>query len=82
MKPYSTTCGASRAQKKTSSAVIRGALEAYIADQHEKSPPANPLLALIGIYDEGEPTDVSNGGDEEMLRQGIHRIYGWSSHDE
>lgn len=71
-----------RSQKKTSSAVIREALEAYVTEQHEKSPPANPLLALIGIFDEGEPTDVSNGGDEEILRQGIHPIYGWSTHDE
>jgi hypothetical protein len=71
-----------RAQKKTSSAVIREALEAYVTDQHEKSPMANPLLALIGIFDEGEPTDVSDGDDEEILRQGIHPIYGWSSHDE
>lgn len=70
-----------RTQKKTSSAVIREALEAYVADQHEKSPPANPLLALIGLFDEGEPTDVSDGGDEEILRQGIHPIYGWSTHD-
>lgn len=71
-----------RMQKKTSSAVIREALEAYVTEQHEKSPPANPLLALIGLAGEGEPTDVSDGGDEEMLRQGIHPIYGWSSHDE
>ncbi len=66
-----------RSRKQTASNVIREALASYVVDQHTKSPPENPLLALVGLVGEGEPTDMSNGADEEILRKGVHPIYGW-----
>jgi hypothetical protein len=37
----------------------------------------NPLLAIAGIGESEEPTDMSNGRDEEILRAGLHPLYGW-----
>jgi metal-responsive CopG/Arc/MetJ family transcriptional regulator len=66
-------------QGKSTSNVIREALAAYVVEQHEEAPPENPLLALAGIGYSEEMIDLSNGKDEEILRNDIHPIYGWSS---
>ena len=67
---------------KSTSSVIREALASYITEQHEETPPENPLLTLAGIGYSEEEIDLSNGKDEEILRNEIHPIYGWSSdHD-
>ena len=66
-------------QDKSTSSIIREALAAYVVKQHEEAPPENPLLALAGIGYSEEMIDLSNGKDEEILRNDIHPIYGWSS---
>lgn len=63
---------------QSTSAIIRAALTEYVARQHRQSPPANPLLGLIGLGASSEPTDVADGGDEEMLQAGLDAIKGWS----
>ena len=65
-------------QEKSTASVIREALALYVAEQRRLNPPENPLLALIGLGSSDEPTDVADGGDEEMLREGIDPTYGWS----
>lgn len=66
-------------QGKSTSNIIREALAAYVVEQHEEVPPENPLLALAGIGYSEEMIDLSDGKDEEILRNDIHPIYGWSS---
>ena len=65
-------------QKKSTASVIREALTLYVAEQRQLNPPENPLLTLVGLGSSDEPTDVADGRDEEMLRQGIDATYGWS----
>ena len=65
-------------QKKSTASVIREALTLYVAEQRRLNPPENPLLTLVGLGSSDEPTDVADGRDEEMLRQGIDATYGWS----
>ena len=62
---------------EATSAVIREALAVYVARQHEAAPPENPLLGLIGLGSSAEPTDVSDGQDEEILRAAIDPVAGW-----
>lgn len=70
-------------QEKSTSSVIREALAVYVTEQHKTMPPEHPLLVLAGIGASEEVLDMSNGKDEEILRQEIHPIYGWSlNHDE
>lgn len=69
-------------QGTSTSGVIREALAQYVAAQHEAHPPGNPLLALVGLGESDEPTDVADGGDEEMLREGSHPVRGWSVSDD
>lgn len=66
-------------QGLSTSSVIREALAAYVTEQHEESPPENPLLSIIGLGASEEVVDLSNGKDEEILQEGIHPLYGWSS---
>jgi len=66
-------------QGKSTSSIIREALAVYITEQHEEAPPENPLLSIIGLGASEEDFDLSNGKDEEILKDGIHPLYGWSS---
>lgn len=66
-------------QGKSTSNVIREALAAYVVEQHEETPPENPLLSIIALGASEEMIDLSNGKDEEILMNDIHPIYGWSS---
>ncbi len=68
-------------QGESTSSVIREALATYVTRHHEAEPPENPLLALIGLGSSAEPTDVSDGKDEEMLRAAVHPIFGWGRDD-
>ncbi len=69
-------------QGESTSSVIREALASYVTRQHELAPPPNPLLALIGLGSSAAVMDLSDGGDEQLLRQGVDPIYGWSvEHD-
>jgi metal-responsive CopG/Arc/MetJ family transcriptional regulator len=65
-------------QGRSTSLVIREALATYITGQHQIAPPENPLLSIIALGASEEPMDLSNGGDEVLLREGIHPVYGWS----
>ena len=38
----------------------------------------NPLLALAGLGETVEVTDVAAGRDEQMLREGIDPVTGWN----
>ncbi len=69
-------------KNKSTASVIREALALYVTEQHQAAPPENPLLGLIGLGASDVPTDVSNGQDEEMLRENIHPIHGWSVRDD
>jgi metal-responsive CopG/Arc/MetJ family transcriptional regulator len=60
--------------------VIREALGDYVAKVEDASPPADPLLGLIGLAgDDAVTMDLSGGKDEELLwveqdyRLGRHR---------
>ena len=69
-------------QGASTSSVIREALVSYVTRQHELAPPENPLLGLVGLGGSGAVMDLSNGGDEELLMQGVDPVYGWSvDHD-
>ncbi len=69
-------------QNKSTSGIIREALALYVMEQHRQTPPANPLLGLVGLGASDEPTDVQEGQDEAMLKEGLDPIYGWSvTHD-
>ncbi len=62
--------------------VIREALAEYVVRFEEENPPENPLLSIVGIAGtDAPPTDVSDGKDEEMLREGSHLLYGWSARE-
>ncbi len=65
-------------QGESTSSVIREALASYVIRQHEMTPPPNPLLGLIGLGSSAAAMDLSDGGDEQLLRQGVDPIYGWS----
>lgn len=65
-------------QQRSTSSIIREALSQYVVEQHEKNPQTNPLLGLIALGESTEPTDVADGGDETMLREGVDRVSGWS----
>ena len=64
-------------QQKSASSVIREALAVYVVDQHELAPPENPLLSIVGLGASEEPMDLSDGGDEALLKEGVHPVYGW-----
>ena len=69
-------------QNKSTSGVIREALAQYVTTQHQVNPPENPLLGLLGLGESDEPTDISDGQDEEMLRDGLNASFGWSANDD
>lgn len=55
---------------KSKAAVIREALAEYVAEAEVDEPFENPLLGLIGLAgDDAVETDVSDGKDEEFLRE-------------
>ncbi len=65
-----------RKQGKSKAEVIREALVMYVTDVETQSPPENPLLSLIGLAgDEGEEMDLSDGKDEEILREEWNKRY-------
>lgn len=65
-----------REQGKSKAEIIREALVMYVADVETQNPPQNPLLSLIGLAgDEGEEMDLSDGKDEEILREEWNRQY-------
>jgi predicted transcriptional regulator len=66
-----------RQQEKPFASVVREALAVYVTEQQEQNWPENPLLAIAGIGESEEPTDMSNGRDEEILMAEIHPVYGW-----
>ncbi|MEM7032200.1 MAG: ribbon-helix-helix domain-containing protein [Chloroflexota bacterium] len=66
-------------QNKSAANIIREALAQYITEQHQQMPPENPLLGLVGIGESDEPTDVRDGGDETLLANGTHPLYGWTT---
>ena len=66
-------------QNKSAANVIREALALYVAEQHRLAPPENPLLGLVGLGESEEPTDVRDGGDEAMLSNNVHPLYGWTT---
>ncbi|MCP4167183.1 MAG: ribbon-helix-helix protein, CopG family [Chloroflexi bacterium] len=68
-----------RQQKRSTSSVIREALVEYVVEQRQDAAYENPLLRLASLQANTVPMDVSNGKDEEILRNEIHPIYGWSS---
>jgi metal-responsive CopG/Arc/MetJ family transcriptional regulator len=65
-------------QNKSTASLIREALALYVTEQYKLAPPENPLLGLVGLGASPEPTDVRDGQDEAMLRDGIDPVYGWS----
>jgi hypothetical protein len=65
-------------QGESTSSVIREALACYVIRKHELTPPENPLLGLIGLGSSTVVMDLSDGGDEQLLRQGVDPVYGWS----
>lgn len=64
-------------QDKSASSVIREALAAYVTEQHNLAPPENPLLGILGLGASDETIDLSDGGDEALLRDGVQSVYGW-----
>ena len=69
-------------QGESTSSVIREALASYVTRQHELAPPPNLLLGLISLGSSAVAMDLSDGGDEQLLRQGVDPIHGWSvDHD-
>ncbi len=69
-------------QNKSTSSVMREALAVYVAEQHKAAPPENPLLSIIGLGSSEEIMDLSDGKDEELLREGLHPLDGWSLKDD
>ena len=67
---------------KPFAAIVREALAIYIANQKQVGPLPNPLLALAGLGSSEQVSDMANGGDEILLRDGVQSIYGWSSQDD
>lgn len=66
----------------STSQLIREALATYVIKQQKRNLVVNPLLALAGLGASEEVTDVADGQDEQILREGIDPITGWSNHDE
>ncbi|GIK58593.1 MAG: ribbon-helix-helix protein, CopG family [Chloroflexi bacterium] len=65
-----------REQGKSKAEIIREALVMYVTDVETQNPPQNPLLSLIGLAgDEGEEMDLSDGKDEEILREEWNKQY-------
>lgn len=72
-----------RRKGKSKAAIIREALIEYVAEDESENPPQNPLLQLIGLAgDNAVPTDLSDGKDEEYIRETIHPKYGFAIRDE
>jgi len=69
-------------QNKSTANIIREALDAYVTEQHKAAPPENPLLSIIGLGSSEEIMDLSDGKDEELLREGLRPIYGWTVKDD
>lgn len=69
-------------QERSTSSVMREALAAYVTEQHTLAPTVSPLMMLIGLGESKEPMNLANGGDEEILRNEVHPIYGWSVVDD
>jgi len=64
-------------QNKSASSIIREALAVYVVEQHAIAPPENPLLSIMGLGASDEAMDLSDGGDEALLREGIQPVHGW-----
>ena len=65
-----------REKGMSKAAVIRDALVMYVTDVEAASPPANPLLGLIGLAgDDGVEMDLSDGKDEEILAEEWNKKY-------
>ncbi|MCL4261926.1 MAG: ribbon-helix-helix protein, CopG family [Anaerolineae bacterium] len=65
-----------REQGKSKAEIIREALVMYVTDVETQNLPQNPLLSLIGLAgDEGEEMDLSDGKDEEILREEWNKQY-------
>jgi hypothetical protein len=71
-----------QAKAQSMASVLREALAIYITEERKALPPRNPLVGLIGIGASAEPTDIANGADEELLRNGVNPLYGWSADGE
>ncbi|MCB9140413.1 MAG: ribbon-helix-helix protein, CopG family [Caldilineaceae bacterium] len=66
-------------QKTTKSQLIREALEAYVEQRETESPPANPLLKLANLAgDRAVPMDLSDGKDEELIRETVDPRLGFT----
>jgi hypothetical protein len=70
-----------QAQDRSTASVIREALAEYVSEQRLEAEEENPLLRLVGLADKAVPMDLSDGKDEEILRNGIHPVYGWAIRD-
>ena len=66
-------------QNKSTSSVIREALAEYVVEQRQGAAYENALMRLVGLGAVSESMDLSDGKDEDILRNGIHPIYGWSN---
>jgi len=64
-------------QGKSTCQVIREALAEYVVTHRAGGQHKNPLLALVGLGESNEETDVSER-DEEILAAEIDPIRGWS----
>jgi predicted transcriptional regulator len=70
-----------RRQRKSVATVIRDALETYVVQDEARGAEENPLLALIALGDSKLPVELADGGDEALLFEGVHPVFGFSSHD-
>ena len=64
-------------ENQSASSIIREALATYVVERHKVAPPENPLLSIIGLGASDETMDLSDGGDEALLKEGIGSVYGW-----
>lgn len=71
-----------RQHNASTASVIREALMAYVVEQQEIAQVENPLLRLARLGASAEMMDMSDGKDEDILREAVHPIYGWSLIDE
>ncbi len=67
-----------RKQGDSMSSVIREALATYVVEKQAMAPDENPLLGLIGLGSSAGDMNLADGADEEMLKQGVHPVHGWS----